>query len=155
MTPRGIDQRRWNEAARLLQLFVGELCWSALPGARGGSRLSVDFGKRVLLSPPSKNLSITEEERHYWGSHRLLIMCPWRVQCPGDYFFSCYDDDEAVVYPNLNCLIGRRVNGVAVVEPFKDVMFSFDENAKLYLYMLDADGEDSLDITVQDNGLTV
>jgi hypothetical protein len=155
MTPDGIKQLPWDEAARLLQRFVGERCWSVLPGVRGGSRMSLDFGERVPLDRPSKNPLISDEERHFWGSHRLLIMCPWRIECPGGYFFSCYDDDDAVIYPHLNCLVGRRVSGVQVIDPFKDVLFSFDGDGKLYLYMLDADGDNSLDITVDDHELTV
>ena len=154
MTPNGINQLPWDEAAQLLRRFVGERCWSVLPGVRGGSRLSLDFGKRVPLEKPSNNLLISVEERHFWGSHRLLVMCPWRMECPGGYFFSCYDKDE-VIYPHLGCLVGQLVNEVQVIDPFKDVMFSFDGNAKLYLYMLEGDGDDSLDITVNDHHLTV
>lgn len=102
--------------------------WSFVGG--NGSRISLDFGKRILRPHPLTNEKLTEEQRRYEAERFLFVECPWTLTRRGQVVCSWADDYE-FVDESFAPLIGSTVRDAGVDGTTGRLEITFANDAQL------------------------
>lgn len=67
-------------------------CWSATSGGGTGSRLGLEFGRKIKRKKEISNPKISEALRQSNGEFGLLVFCTWRISDGHKVIGGSYDD---------------------------------------------------------------
>src|SRR5438445_5483659 len=120
---RDIESEFTTEVHRL----VGLPCWSYIAGKGTGSHVSLDFGKKISLSPPVRNERLTDDQRAYHGEKRLFITCLWRLDSPTEVVCGASDSNEdgGPMLLSLDQIVGRNIIDARASAPAWDLTLDF------------------------------
>ena len=112
-----------------LSRLVGKRCWNAIAGRGTGSHFILDFGEKVPRDQRLENPSLTATERRFRGEVSLFVECAWRLDSSKEVICGWGDSNApgGAMVRGLRSLVGRRVSGVSVEHPARDLEVHFDD----------------------------
>jgi hypothetical protein len=124
--------------------FSGIRCWDADYDRQAGVLLQ--FGEKVRKRKPTLNPHLSEERQHFHGTHRILILCHWRLI---DSSGMQVDDDRSG--SAVRMIEGKDIQKLRIDRKTNQLKIDFVNGLRLLVH----DKEDSSDdnnysITVED-----
>jgi hypothetical protein len=124
------------EAKRLCGLPL----WSVIGG--NGSRLALDFGRKVPRDQPLTNSKLSEEQRLYEAECSLFVECPWSLLRAGAVAAD-WEDDYDTVDSAFSSLRGATVRQAELSPATGQLTVTFSTGERLRL--INDQVEDGLD----------
>lgn len=111
-------------------------CWGIVAGEGTGSRVVLDFGKKIKRPKPLKNLKVSETARQFKGEYSIFVQdCSWRLSADKLICSSkSQNDNDGEMVSGLNLLAGQRVLRVSIASNTYDLAVEFSEGYTLWLF---------------------
>jgi len=112
---------------RFLAEMIGKECWSMI--ASEGGNLLLSFGAKVPLDRPSKNKTLSAEERENEGELAVFVSCAWRIESASDVIAVWSDpiSKDTPLPRGAEVIKGARVVGARASSPAYDLELRFDQ----------------------------
>lgn len=126
-----------TELYDILCEFEGKICWAAVAGPGSGSRIALDFGKKIERERPLKNTTLTDEVRFYKSEYSLFIEdCSWRLEQNQHVLCSSKSSNKAngEMVRSLGGLVGCRIVSISTSPPGYDLLVAFTNGFTLRLF---------------------
>lgn len=108
----------------IIRNLNGLTCWAVTAGV--GSRIVLDFGRKIKRDVPIKNMLISEASRIYKGEFSIFIEdCSWRLE--KESLILCSSKSDRGVNDSLRLIVGKKIINASVLTPGYDLTLEFDE----------------------------
>jgi hypothetical protein len=126
-----------RELSKLVAQLTGLPCWNVTAGAGSGSRIALDFGKKLPRSTPVTNPLISESARNYIGEYALFVEnCAWRLDTKKHVLCSWRSSNLAndEMLRGLTRLVDAKIRSVHIKGVALDLVLRFENGCTLYLF---------------------
>lgn len=132
-----------NELFTFAQELEGKQCWSIIAGKGTGSVVCLGFGDKIQREKPSKNSTLTDDERHFDPQFSLMIYCAWRIELLGDVLCNWRDPNDAgaKMLSGLAELRNKHLLSVEFYSPINDMALHFEGDLVLRVFCDQIDDE--------------
>jgi len=131
------DRRLLRELELELQKLVDKECWMMSAGEGTGSRVGLDFGRKIPRKRPLPGIHLSEEKRNFIGEYWLFISdCAWRIDSETGPVCSWCDGNanDGPMVQTLRRLIGSRITSVSISPCALDLSIIFNNLLQLKLF---------------------
>jgi len=107
-----------------LRKLEGSECWSVIAGVGTGSRVTLDFGRKIKRSTPLTNPTLSEQARHFRGEFAIFIEdCSWRLEKNDAVLCTSKSDnqDGGELIKSIASLVGTKVSSIIASSPASDL----------------------------------
>ena len=120
-----------------IQNLPGCLCWSFVGGEGTGSTFSIEIGKKIPRSRPSKNKFLSDDAKLYDGEYSLYVQfASWRLDDSQSVICTSTDSNhnDGLMVKGLSRLVGCVISNVLLTKPGYDLVLDFDRGYRLTVF---------------------
>jgi hypothetical protein len=128
-----MNKVRQHLTSDILQALINKKCWHVAAGQVFSPAFKLVLGGKVKRSIPLTNTAIDAVYRKYEGETNLMVWCAWRLHQKRRIITSSEDGVDRSSARILK-LVGSKVIEVKVDENAWDLVISFDDEHRLYLF---------------------
>lgn len=135
------------EFKRSVNSLISQPCWGVVAGKGTGSVISLNFGNKLPLQQPIKNIHLSEDQQKYEGEIGLFIECVWRIDSEVKVICGCWEDNtkDGPMLKGLQNIVGQKVGSIQLCLPAWDLAIHFSNLMVLQIFCDHTDLSDTVD----------